>query len=69
MDAAKEGLRSVNVLLEQVNKAKCLPEAHYTPESWAPLAEAMEEANALLASVEDVPRASWTKRLSNWKTL
>ncbi|WP_195451344.1 NPCBM/NEW2 domain-containing protein [Anaeromassilibacillus sp. 1001302B_160321_C8] len=57
LDAAKEGLRSVNVLLEQVNKAKCLPEAHYTPESWAPLAEAMEEANALLASVEDVSQS------------
>ncbi|MBS6234527.1 MAG: NPCBM/NEW2 domain-containing protein, partial [Clostridiales bacterium] len=54
LDAAKEGLRSVNVLLEQMNQAKCLPEAHYTPESWAPLAEAMQKARDLLASVEDV---------------
>ncbi|WP_050699188.1 NPCBM/NEW2 domain-containing protein [Anaeromassilibacillus senegalensis] len=54
---AEDGLRSVNVLSEQLNQAKCLPEGHYTPESWAPLAEAVATAKELLASLEEVTQA------------
>jgi hypothetical protein len=50
LSAAKDGLRSVIVVIEQLDKIKCLPEAHYSPDSWAALQSARDFANSKLQS-------------------
>jgi len=47
---AKAALRSVVVVINELNKVKCLTAAHFTPESWALLAAAREFADGKLQS-------------------